>query len=382
MEFPEDFFDPPKVRPETWPDNPDLRRAVEWFKSFMSEVEWKQRRLAAAQRLYDAALGRVEDPKGRFFKEADTFAWYLFQAEAYLDHIANYEPMYGSRVVPLMIALGKNLPVLLDVDDVRLRVQRMVGPERSQPNGGMFELLVAATYRRAGFQVSFVKEQPGDSKTYDMVARRLGQEWAVECKRMEVGAYGDRERSRMRELWGPLGRVFVDKKHSIFADVKFHVEIPNVPSEYLREHMIRFIKSGLQPGQWDDAISTGSVNQLDLSPLRTVLKTDVVLGSGTRILQLLSGEYIRHANYISSMRAKPWSNPRWIESCDVAVLLRWESSSDAAISAKARDIIKRLAEANDQLPANMPGIVHIGFEAVEGDEVEKARYLKILETTQ
>jgi hypothetical protein len=216
-----------------------------------------------------------------------------------------------------------------------------------------------------------------------MVVRRLDQEWAVECKRMEVGAYGDRERSRMRELWGPLGQVFVGKKHSIFADVNFHVEISNVPYEYLREHMIRFLKSGLQPGRWDDAISTGSVKQLDLSPLRTVLKTDVVLGSGTRMLQLLSGEYIRHANYISSMRAKPWSNnPRWIESCDVAVLLRWESSSDDAISAKARDIIKRLAEANDQLPANMSGIVHIGFEAVEGDEVEKARYLKILETTQ
>jgi hypothetical protein len=60
-EFPEDFFDPPAVRPDTWPDNPDLRRAVGWFKSFMSEVEWKQRRLAAAQRLYDAALGRGGD---------------------------------------------------------------------------------------------------------------------------------------------------------------------------------------------------------------------------------------------------------------------------------------------------------------------------------
>jgi hypothetical protein len=147
MEFPEDFFDPPKVCPETWPDNPDLRRAIDWFKSFMSEVEWKQRRLAAAQRLYDAALGRVEDPNGRFFKEADTFAWYLFQAKAYLDHIANYEPMYGSRVVPLTIALGKSLPVLLDVDDVRLRVQRMVGPERSQPNGGMFELRVGVKWK-------------------------------------------------------------------------------------------------------------------------------------------------------------------------------------------------------------------------------------------
>jgi len=34
LEFPPDFFDPPDHRPDAWPDNPELRRAVEWFKSF------------------------------------------------------------------------------------------------------------------------------------------------------------------------------------------------------------------------------------------------------------------------------------------------------------------------------------------------------------
>jgi hypothetical protein len=44
--------------------------------------------------------------------------------------------------------------------------------------------------------------------------------------------------------------------------------------------------------------------------------------------------------------------------------------------------LKKLSEATEQLPHNTPGIVHIGFEAVEGDDVEKARYEKILRTVR
>jgi hypothetical protein len=35
LEFQPDFFDPPATRPDFWPDNPVLRRAVDWFKSFI-----------------------------------------------------------------------------------------------------------------------------------------------------------------------------------------------------------------------------------------------------------------------------------------------------------------------------------------------------------
>jgi hypothetical protein len=108
IDFPNDFFDPPTERPANWPDDPDLRRAVGWLKSIMTETEWKQRRDAAANRLYDAALQRLDDPsgKGRFFAESDTFGWYLFLGDAFLDHIGNYEPMFGSRVVPILQAIG------------------------------------------------------------------------------------------------------------------------------------------------------------------------------------------------------------------------------------------------------------------------------------
>src|SRR5439155_17307252 len=104
--------------------------------------------------------------------------------------------------------------------------------------------------------------------------------------------------------------------------------------------------------------------------------------ASNRILERITGRYVRHANHVQAIRCKYADNPRYVKECDQAIVLRWESAAPGAIEAKARDITKRLSEANDQLPADHPGIVHIGFEAVEGDAVEEVRYRKIIASTQ
>ena len=70
-ELPESLFQAPDDREETWPDDKDVRRAVEWFKGFLKPGEWKKRRDAAANRLYSASLGRIDQSDGgRYFEEA------------------------------------------------------------------------------------------------------------------------------------------------------------------------------------------------------------------------------------------------------------------------------------------------------------------------
>ena len=105
-----------------------------------------QRREQAARRLYLSAMG-VSDEGGRFFDAKDSFGWYLFLAEALLDHIGNYDYVFGSRVVPVFQAIGRDLDLLLQVEGIETRVQRMVTKERGQPNGGLFELLVSVGYK-------------------------------------------------------------------------------------------------------------------------------------------------------------------------------------------------------------------------------------------
>ena len=41
------------LRPEGWPDEPALRRAVDWLLSFVDPEEWKDRRFAALQHFID-----------------------------------------------------------------------------------------------------------------------------------------------------------------------------------------------------------------------------------------------------------------------------------------------------------------------------------------
>lgn len=120
------------LRPEGWPEDPELRRAVDWLLSFLNPDEWKDRRFAALQHFIDSATGhRTETPvSGRFFDEKDRFAWYLFLGQAFLDHPTIYDFVYGSRVVPILTSIGRDLDLLKSVVGVEVRVRRMIGPEK------------------------------------------------------------------------------------------------------------------------------------------------------------------------------------------------------------------------------------------------------------
>jgi hypothetical protein len=381
--FPEDFFGPADELPDGWQDEPDVRRAVEWLRSFMTQEDWEARRVAAATRLYDMALHKVDpDDKGRLFHDRDTFAWYLFLAEASLDHPWNYEPNFGSRVVPVFAAIGRELDVLRAIDGIEDRVSRLPTKDRSQPNGTFFELLVAACYAKQGGVVRFVPEEPGRRKTHDMDVDINGISYAVECKRMETGEYGERERAKMRLLWNPCGQILSELERSALGDVNFDTPLDTVPDDYLFGKLRDWMLSSSRSIKWDDGISTGHLSDLDLTPLRTELKHSILQQGSARLTEIITGEYIRNRNFLQILRMKFADNPRWIEDCDFAVVLRWQSTSDAATSGKARDVIRKLSEANEQLPEGRRSIVHIGFEAVEGDDVERARFDKIVASTQ
>jgi hypothetical protein len=249
-----------------WPDEPDLRRAVDWFKSFLTARDWERRMEAAALRLYSVAVGKFRDPSdlGRFFEEKDAFGWYLFLADAYLNHLWNYDPTFGARVVPVFSSIGRKLDLILSVDGISQRVQRMVGLERRQPNGGLFEILVGAAYRETGARVAFVPEMPGLEKKHDLDVEREGQVWAVECKRLELPEYAERERAEARRLWRLPASLLVQSKASTLLDVSFTVELSEIDDAYLAHHVERFLRDGRFSFNWHDPFSHGTIRPLDL----------------------------------------------------------------------------------------------------------------------
>lgn len=375
-----DIFDV-DLKPAGWPDDPDLRKGVKWLLSFVKPDDWKKRRFAALQRFVDSVAGTAADPtgKGRFFDERDQFAWYLFLGQAFLDHPTIYDFIYGSRVVPVITAIGRDLELLKGVGGIASRVSRMVGPEKGQPNACLFELLVAAAYRRAGAEVVFLEERPGVAKTHDMDVLLDGTTWAVECKRLEGGEYTEIERTRARELWHPIAQAFHNRGLNVLCTTNFLVELDTVPDEYLARKARDWLDAGgLQPHLWSDSISVGRLEQLNLGPLQAVLATDRVAMNSSRMHELLTGRYKQNAHIISSLLVKPADIPGYVDSCDAGCVFDWESRSDVAIDKKARDIFKRLADGCAQLPSGSPGIVHIGFEAVDGLDVEEVRHGKVV----
>lgn len=375
------IFGPPPPDYKLPEVGPELRAACDWFKSFMREGEWQQRRIQIATRFYKSARSEVAD-KGRFFLESDTFGWYLFLCEALLEHPWNYDPTFGSRVIPIFAAIGRNLNALLMVQGLELRVRRLIQNDRSQPNGGLFELLVAAAYSRAGGQVSFREERPGGPRSHDLDVFLRGKAWAVECKRMETSAYGEAERNLMRDIWAPSSAYLTHIRRSVIASVDFIVELKEVSPSYLTSKTKNFLELRQCSLLWSDEVSRGYMGDLDLGPLQELLKTDDVLVSGSKMQALLLGRYIRGANMIWALNANSKTGPRYISDCDFAVALNWQCLAEASIAAKARSITTHLSRAVTQLPAGAASVVHIGFEAVDGDVVEVARHARIIQTVQ
>ncbi|MDX2375141.1 hypothetical protein NJD71_13605, partial [Psychrobacter sp. PP-21] len=160
---------------------------------------------------------------------------------------------------------------------VEERARRLVSSERRQPNGGLFELLVASAYRSSGARVKFVPERRGLSRTYDMDVEIGSRSFAVECKRLETSQYGERERAAMRELWRPSATGFSQNEQSAFCDVHFRIPIDRVPPAYLTEKSLEWLRSDMPSLLWSDDMSYGAMGELDLDPLREVLDDHHVL---------------------------------------------------------------------------------------------------------
>jgi hypothetical protein len=385
LKYPPDMFSLRDGEKPMYGDAPDVKRAAEYFRSLMTLEEWTARRLAIAEWFYSSLIGEAVDPtgKGKFFDNRDLFGWQLFLAEAFTDHPWNYEPIYGCRVVPIFSAIGAALNNLLKIDGFAARAARIVGSDKGQPNGPFFEMLVAAAYAREGAKVAFREEAPGQAKSHDLDVELRGKKWAIECKRMEGGEYHEKERERMRELWKEPSLLLLQQGCDAILDVKFKVELKDVADNYLLQKTEKFLRRSLIFHSWVDRIAEGSISNLSLLPLRQALREQGhLLHPSSKFNELLTGRYERSDNMLAMMSVNPTSNPHFVSGVSFAAVCRWISASEEAIDRKARDIMKRLSEANAQLPVNTSGVVHIGFEALGEDVIEQRRFEKIIETAR
>ena len=243
----------------------------------------------------------------------DKAGWYLMLAEAYVDHIADYEPGQGSRVIPLFKALGRDFDLLMDIEGVEERARRMLTSERKQPDAILFELLLALSYRRDGWSVvRFIEESKGGHKTPDIQVFAPKRMWSIECKRIDRSQYSKDERDQFWRLWRHAMPRLEAYQPNLYFDFNFRCELKDVLDDYIDKLAERLVRRS-EPIDIEDEWASGKVRALDLSLLQRVLETDVVMKASPRLFQLLVGSYDPLVAHAATMKCKLWhENGRYI----------------------------------------------------------------------
>ena len=369
-----------------------VRIAYDWCRAFIPDQEWQARKNKIQEHLLGLRRPRTRPFVAEDFASVsvsdDRFGWYLYLAETFLETTQSYEPIQGARVIPIFTQLGRHPIELSRIQGVRERFKEIVNHERMNADQGLFEILTALMYARNGW--STVEFIPKDrrKKTPDIRVADSSREFFIECKRLAGrSGYSLEERKKWLRLWQPLVKYLVERKLPLVIDFTFHVELSTLSDNFLlseiapKLELLPFQKASI-PGP---KVSV-TVDVVKLSEIAKHLEHNFVRDPSDLLNELILGK--RDVNSGTSCfyvgkggtMGEATGTNRFIESIEFAGGALWHCDSPKAISAKARDVRRHLAEAVEQLPPHAPSIVHIGVETIDGWPVEQERYAKICAT--
>jgi len=361
---------------QDWRDD-DVLRVTEWLRSFVPAKAMEQRLDAAKTFLVNAKEQVASGGECSLYDPADTIAWYIFQAETFAIDRQLWVPEEMVRIVPLLTRLGKELDLLKTIEGMEARVERLMLSERGQPQSGIFELLVGLAYRRHGWnEVKFVPEQPGICRTPDLHVSRARKRWAVECKRLTPSTYAAREKARGVEIAKAVHQACRESGKSVIVEVKYSVELNSVPDDYLVTRVLEAIER--RPSEpWLDEIATGRIRPVDWPLIDGILEHDFVYYGSSRMIELLSGYYIHEWDHSMAATWNPAPDrPFYADAVEQASVVSWISNSKEAHDKKTRHFKSTLANAEGQLPADRPGLIHVGIESGAGNDIAATRHIK------
>lgn len=361
---------------QDWRDERTLA-AIDWLTSLVPRAEWERRATATNERFQAAKSEWAVGKRVPLFDPEDAIAWYLHQARCYAD--PKYRPDFfepeGYRLAPVFRRLGQLLSDIETIGGAEERGARLMTDGKAQPDDGIFEFLIAGTYRRRGWErVRFVPERPGIEQRPDLYVDRAGSHWAVECKRAGRSGYARDERIAGERMAARAHQVSRDADRPLVAMVRFNVELMSLPEDHLSEKINRFV-DGATPYEWDDEASMGLVFDVIWQPLVQVLQTDDVYFGSSRMFQLLLGRYEPSVDFSLDGEWVPAEGrPFHATSVSQVSVVTWSSMSAAAARRKAQHFRGVIGRASKQLPGDRPGAIHVGYEAVGGNSVDGLRH--------
>lgn len=361
---------------QDWTDDATLK-VIDWFRSKVTWSVWSQRMDAVIAQFEAGKRAWAQGHIKPLFDPADAIFWYLFQAAAYAspDHRRDYFEPEAFRISPVFARLGSLLPELSRIVGIEDRLQTLITKGRSQPDAGLYELLVAGAYKSRGWKtVTFVPERPGVAKTQDLLMESGRRRWAAECKRVNRNEYEEQEHQIVQAMVKPVHELARQLHLSIVLEVRFVVELKDVESSYLLSRLSELLDCSRRHS-WNDGISAGFVRQANLEQLQAVLVNDDVFYGSSRMVELLAGGYRQNFDHSVQALWKPAEerplHATWV---DQASVISWQSASLDAVESKARHFRALVAKASRQLPDDCTGVIHVGYEAIGNNAVDAQRH--------
>lgn len=376
-----DFFDPDLMwiaqrHGQDWCDDAVLA-AADWLEGLVPSADWQARAAAVEARFQAAKAEWAEGRRVPLFDPGDMIAWYLHQARRYAD--PELRPDYflpeGYRIAPLMRRLGQLLPDFRQIEGAEERAAQLMTKNLSQPDDGIYELLVAGAYRRRGWEkVSFVPETPGLGKRHDLLVDRPRSHWAAECKRAGRSGYAREERlagERMGDRAHALSRA---AGRPLVVMARYKEELHLLGDDYLVAKVERFL-NGDGRFEWEDEGAHGLVVDVLWEPLHRVMLHDDIYFGSSRMLELLVGAYDPSIDFTMAGEWEPAEGrPLHATRVDHVSLVTWRSVSEEAARRKAMHFRGLVSRAANQLPGDRPGVVHVGYEAIAGNSADGRRH--------
>lgn len=358
-----------------WRDE-NILKATQWLRSLVPAVEFEGRMTRTREFFQNAT---TEWQKGNLvppYDAADAIAWYIFQAETFATDRRFLVIPEMVRIAPLITRLGMDLEILKSVDGVETRARRVMTGGKSNPDNGIFEILVALAYKRRGWKtVEFIAEQPGLAKTPDICVYDGRRRWAVECKRLSPTVLEEGIAQRGSTLSDPVHKLSMERGRTLVTTTIFLEDLHSIPDDYLLTKAEEYLRSG--KGRWEDERSRGIIRDIDWRLARHVLSKDDVYFGSSRMIELLTGSYRHDAQHSLLIKWRPSTNrPLYAEEVYHANIVSWTDRSKATMERRSRHFRSVVGRAERQLPNDRPGVIHIGMENWHGPSLDARRHIK------
>jgi hypothetical protein len=352
----------------------DISRALEWITRCVGgHPREGLRRAARAFRHYYANCGLKG---GRWVRQeplllpADLPGSWVAQAAAFLAKANSYDARLGSRILPLIKAIGLALPELARAPGAKERVRRMMADRGRSPESAFFELAIAGRYLQEGMEVAFLPE--GVGRTADLSVGIGPHRIHVECKRLQFSTYEKSEAAAVQALFVLWERWLEIEKVSLYVDVQFTVEVHCIPPNYLVLHAMRAVQSRLTLPDgypWKDEYGQGIVRHANLKAVARDTVDSYIL-VGPKLVRLLTDKRLDPAKCQLSLTALSHhdDDPRYVANVTMASVVHWECLAAHSVDARARFIKSKLADIDRQLASAPLAIAHIAMDA-ERDSV-------------